>query len=180
MCFLANIRVTLLLHKTTFHQDFDPVVCRGGVFRMVKTFLRKTIGSVPFVGQCFLLSDYLEWARNSGTSEVLYSIINLFEKKKLLVPDFVPRGFEARRGGVSRGGNTNRTSQCFIISCCPSRSHLARCGFEGRRRRRNPTLPCLETPPAVTQNPSCHAAKHHLRRAFGTPGDKIWDQNFQV
>ena len=64
---------------------------------MVKTFLRKTIGSVPFVGQCFLLSDYLEWARNSGTSEVLYSIINLFEKKKLLVPDFVPRGFEARR-----------------------------------------------------------------------------------
>ena len=66
---------------------------------MVKTFLRKTIGSVPFVGQCFLLSDYLEWARNSGTSEVLYSIINLFEKKKLLVPDFVPRGFEARQEG---------------------------------------------------------------------------------
>ena len=73
---------------------------------MVKTFLRKTIGSVPFVGQCFLLSDYLEWARNSGTSEVLYSIINLFEKKKLLVPDFVPRGFEARQEGfrVTAGG----------------------------------------------------------------------------
>ena len=47
---------------------------------MVKKFLWETNGTVPFKGQCFLLSDFLQWARNINGSEVLHFIINLFEK----------------------------------------------------------------------------------------------------
>ena len=35
-----------------------------------------------------------------------------------------PRGFEGQRQGVSRGSATDKRLQWFIISRCPSRSHL--------------------------------------------------------
>ena len=44
--------------KIHFQQD-----CRGGVFDMVESFLRETNGTLPFKGQCFLLSDFLQWAK---------------------------------------------------------------------------------------------------------------------
>ena len=56
--------------KINFHQDYEPVICRGGVFEMVEQFLWETNGTVPFKGQCFLLSDFLQWARNINGSEV--------------------------------------------------------------------------------------------------------------
>ena len=40
-------------------------------------------------------------------------------------------GFEGQQHGVSRGSNTDRTPQWFIISCCPSRSHLITRDLEG-------------------------------------------------
>ena len=40
-------------------------------------------------------------------------------------------GFEGQQHGVSRGSNTDRTPQWFIISCCPSRSHLTTRDLKG-------------------------------------------------
>ena len=42
-----------------------------------------------------------------------------------------PWGFEGQHHGVSRGSNTDKTLQWFIISCCPSRSHLITRDLEG-------------------------------------------------
>ena len=42
-----------------------------------------------------------------------------------------PRGFEGQRQGVSRGSATDKRLQWFIISRCPSRSHLITRDLEG-------------------------------------------------
>ena len=43
---------------------------------MVQDFLRASNGTTPFIGQCFLSSDFIEWAQKNGGSKVLYLITN--------------------------------------------------------------------------------------------------------
>ena len=48
-----------------------------------------------------------------------------------------PRGFEGQRQGVSRGSATDKRLQWFIISRCPSRSHLITRDLEAQRKMIN-------------------------------------------
>ena len=111
-----------------------------------------------------------------------------------------PWGFEGRRHGVSRGGATDKRLQWFIIWRCPSRSLVIRWDLEGQREMINHwsllsvALP-LETPwrcpskplGAAPRNP-CAAPRNPMALCLETPGaprlktpgDKFWDQNFQV
>ena len=93
---------------------------------------------------------------------------------KILVSKFVPRGFEAQRTwgfeaqhhGVSRGSNTDKTLQWFIILRCPSRSHLITRDLEAQRKMINHwslllvALP-LETPWRCPSKPLRRPSKPH-------------------
>ena len=103
-----------------------------------------------------------------------------------------PWGLEGRR--------TDKTLQWFIILRCPSRSLVIRWDLEGQRQMINhwsllSVAPPLETPwrrpskphGAAPRNP-CAAPRNPMAPCLETPGaprlktpgDKNWDQNFQV
>ena len=122
---------------------------------------------------------------------------------KILVPDFVPRGLEARRrwgfearqeGFRGTAGGVSRHGEVGFRRRRPSKTQMGPRGKAGNDKAlrcsvsvaapRNPTSPCLETPPTVPRNPSYHASKPLLLcletpplPRLETPGDKIWERH---
>ena len=91
---------------------------------------------------------------------------------KILVSNFVPRGFEARRTwgfearrhGVSRCGATTLIALTALIWRRPSRS-LRRPSKPHGAVPQNPLAPCLETPAPPLETPWRRASKPQVRRA---------------
>ena len=107
---------------------------------------------VPLLEAACICNGYIT-ERGQGECKTTYkvarsiSVKGILHQKNFYCLNLIFWGFEAGRSGVSRGGEVG-FRELLSALLFPAVPRGLIWGFEGRRRR-NPTSPCLETPPAV-------------------------------
>ena len=125
---------------------------------------------VPLLEAACICNGYIT-ERGQGECKTTYkvarsiSVKGILHQKNFYCLNLIFWDFEAGRSGVSRGGEVGFRELLSALSF-PAVPRGPIWGFEGRRRR-NPTSPCLETPPAVPRNPTFAAPRNPWGQNLG-------------
>ena len=133
----------------------DKKTRKSDTFHKKYTLERAFKGIVP---QFFCLSNLIFWIVLGCGNVVLFVLLGGTSKPpklEMFVPDFVPRSFEWQR----HEGPGMATQGPWLAAHCAPSFKVPAPSFEV------PCAPLFEVPCALP---------------FETPGDKIWDQHFQV